>query len=37
MKVELNIPESLKDITLQQYQKFVAIKNLQMTTCYPFF
>jgi len=27
MKVELNIPESLKDITLQQYQKFVAIKE----------
>ena len=27
MKVELNIPESLEDITLQQYQKFVAIEE----------
>jgi hypothetical protein len=27
MKVEINKPESLKDITLEQYQKFVAIKE----------
>ena len=27
MKIELNIPENLEDITLEQYQKFLSIEN----------